>query len=261
MFWVVVFVALTSVNVFCDKEAEKTSCGCATNRPKTSSSSSSSPSCNDNNYNNNKYLKKENDDDVTIEDEEEDKKGEYNGENEVKAFLSTNQMSFIAGGTFLMGTNKPIFKADGEGPERKVEISSFYMDVHEVSNADFEVFVKSTGYVTEVKIKFNKSFSFIVTYICIQHVNPSRLILCLEVKESHSLCVIIYIFFVCGCFCTQSYSFLCVSNANNLHTIVWFQVFLSNINNYLISSYYFSLIIVICLHTVIWFQVTNYCNL
>ena len=38
-------------------------------------------------------------------------------------------------------------------------------------------------------------------------------------------------------------------------TVVLFQVFLSNTNNYMVSSNYFYLRIVICLHTVVWFQV------
>ena len=46
-----------------------------------------------------------------------------------------------------------------------------------------------------------------------------------------------------------------LSNTNNLHTVVWFQVSVSNTNNYTVASNYFYLIIVICLHT--WFQVTN----
>ena len=44
---------------------------------------------------------------------------------------------------------------------------------------------------------------------------------------------------------------------NNLYSIIWFQVFLSNTNNYMVSSNYFYLIIVICWHTVICFQETN----
>ena len=37
--------------------------------------------------------------------------------------------------------------------------------------------------------------------------------------------------------------------------IIWFQVFWSNTNNYMVSRNYFYL--KICLHTVIWFQVSN----
>ena len=36
-----------------------------------------------------------------------------------------------------------------------------------------------------------------------------------------------------------------------MHTIVWFQVFLSNIDNQMVSTKYFYLIIVTRLHTVI----------
>ena len=43
---------------------------------------------------------------------------------------------------------------------------------------------------------------------------------------------------------------------NNLHAVVWFQVFLSNTNDYVVSNNHFNSIIVICLYTVIWFQVT-----
>ena len=64
----------------------------------------------------------------------------------------THQMVEIEGGNFVMGTDKPIIYMDGEHPARKVTINSFWIDVHEVSNAEFELFVNSTGYVTEVCI-------------------------------------------------------------------------------------------------------------
>lgn len=78
--------------------------------------------------------------------------------NELIDFDKSN-MVLIQANTFLMGTNNPIFVADGEGPLREVNISSFYMDLHEVSNADFEKFVTETNYVTECE-KFNNSFVF-----------------------------------------------------------------------------------------------------
>lgn len=49
-----------------------------------------------------------------------------------------------------MGTDDPQIKQDGEAPARRVSIDAFYMDAYEVSNADFEKFVNSTGYLTEV---------------------------------------------------------------------------------------------------------------
>lgn len=61
-----------------------------------------------------------------------------------------HQMVKIPGGKFVMGTNEPVFHADGEHPARWVEIDSFYMDVYEVSNAEFELFVNANNYKTEV---------------------------------------------------------------------------------------------------------------
>ena len=55
-----------------------------------------------------------------------------------------NNMVLINGGAFTMGTDLPIFTNDGEAPARRVSLSSFYMDVHEVSNAEFARFVAKT---------------------------------------------------------------------------------------------------------------------
>lgn len=74
-------------------------------------------------------------------------------------YARTNQMVFIKGGKFMMGTDEPVFVADGEGPSREVTVSDFYLDVHEVSNAEFELFVNSTGYRTEAE-SFGDSFVF-----------------------------------------------------------------------------------------------------
>ena len=57
----------------------------------------------------------------------------------------------IESGTFTMGTNKPIFVVDGEGPERIVSLRSFKIDKYEVSNENFNEFVKATGYKTEAE--------------------------------------------------------------------------------------------------------------
>lgn len=53
---------------------------------------------------------------------------------------------------FTMGTNKPIFKSDGESPARTVFLSPFCMDQTQVSNLQFYQFVKETKYTTEVFI-------------------------------------------------------------------------------------------------------------
>lgn len=50
-----------------------------------------------------------------------------------------------------MGTHEPEIQQDGEGPARRVHLDSFYMDQYEVSNLEFERFVNSTGYITEVR--------------------------------------------------------------------------------------------------------------
>jgi len=65
----------------------------------------------------------------------------------------------INGDTYSMGTNDPVFVADGEGPKRKVTLNSFYIDKFEVSNKEFGAFVNATGYTTEAE-SFGDSFVF-----------------------------------------------------------------------------------------------------
>lgn len=63
----------------------------------------------------------------------------------------------IEGGTFSMGGDKPEGFEDmvatglpqgDEFPKHPVQVSSFWMDTHEVTNAEFAAFVEATGYVT-----------------------------------------------------------------------------------------------------------------
>lgn len=68
-------------------------------------------------------------------------------------------MSYITGGKFTMGTDKPIIFPDGESPARKVYLSSFYLDKYEVSNEEFKLFVDSTGYITDSEL-YGWSFVF-----------------------------------------------------------------------------------------------------
>ncbi|KAM5232406.1 formylglycine-generating enzyme isoform 2-T2 [Hipposideros larvatus] len=70
-----------------------------------------------------------------------------------------SKMVPIPAGVFTMGTDDPQIKQDGEAPARTVTIDAFYMDAYEVSNAEFEKFVNSTGYLTEAE-KFGDSFVF-----------------------------------------------------------------------------------------------------
>ncbi|WEK38269.1 MAG: formylglycine-generating enzyme family protein [Candidatus Pseudobacter hemicellulosilyticus] len=57
---------------------------------------------------------------------------------------STAGMVWIPGGNFSMGANE---FADAL-PKHTVRVKGFYMDAHEVTNAQFAAFVKATGYVT-----------------------------------------------------------------------------------------------------------------
>jgi formylglycine-generating enzyme required for sulfatase activity len=57
-----------------------------------------------------------------------------------------SKMVWIKGGGFMMGSDDPEFP--DAHPVHKVTVNSFWMDEHEVTNAEFARFVKSTGYVT-----------------------------------------------------------------------------------------------------------------
>lgn len=54
-------------------------------------------------------------------------------------------MVWIPGGTFLMGSDDHY---EEEAPAHTVEVSGFWMDKHLVTNAQFQKFVKTTGYIT-----------------------------------------------------------------------------------------------------------------
>jgi formylglycine-generating enzyme len=58
----------------------------------------------------------------------------------------------ISGGTFDMGGDNDQASPD-EYPKHKVQVASFYMDVTEVTNAQFKKFVDATGYVTTAERK------------------------------------------------------------------------------------------------------------
>lgn len=57
-----------------------------------------------------------------------------------------SKMVWIDGGTIEMGSEDPAFQ-DAQ-PVHKVTVDGFWMDEHEVTNAEFARFVKATGYVT-----------------------------------------------------------------------------------------------------------------
>ncbi|HUU32451.1 MAG TPA: formylglycine-generating enzyme family protein [Vicinamibacterales bacterium] len=59
---------------------------------------------------------------------------------------STAGMVRLQGGEFWMGLNDPAFP--DAGPAHRVRVSAFWMDATEVTNAQFQAFVRATGYVT-----------------------------------------------------------------------------------------------------------------
>jgi formylglycine-generating enzyme required for sulfatase activity len=59
----------------------------------------------------------------------------------------TRGMVYIKGGLFQMGADNNQARPD-EYPKHPVEVGAFWMDVHEVTNAQFKEFVDQTGYVT-----------------------------------------------------------------------------------------------------------------
>ncbi len=56
----------------------------------------------------------------------------------------------IPGGGFMLGAD-PVYGE--EGPPRKVFVSAFRLQAHEVTNSQFAAFVEATGYVTEAELK------------------------------------------------------------------------------------------------------------
>jgi formylglycine-generating enzyme len=55
------------------------------------------------------------------------------------------EMIWIAGGTFLMGSDSHYPE---EAPAHRVSVAGFWMDATTVTNADFAAFVAQSGYVT-----------------------------------------------------------------------------------------------------------------
>lgn len=79
--------------------------------------------------------------------------------NEAHGDEQKSGMMRIPGGEFLMGTDNPGIPADGEGPQRLVQVDSFFMDIHEVTNRQFQSFVEARDYITQAE-SFGDSFVF-----------------------------------------------------------------------------------------------------
>ncbi|HUM97918.1 MAG TPA: formylglycine-generating enzyme family protein [Chitinophagaceae bacterium] len=65
---------------------------------------------------------------------------------------SLTGMTLIPGGSFDMGGDNEQASAD-EYPKHKITVDSFYMDITEVTNAQFQKFVDATGYITTAERK------------------------------------------------------------------------------------------------------------
>src|SRR5471030_3197943 len=61
-------------------------------------------------------------------------------------------MVWIAGTDFMMGTDNRL-ALPNERPAHKVHVSGFWMDRHDVTNAEFRRFVEATGYVSTAEQK------------------------------------------------------------------------------------------------------------
>jgi formylglycine-generating enzyme required for sulfatase activity len=58
-------------------------------------------------------------------------------------FLSPAGMAYVSGGTFLMGRDGG---DEGEGPEHQVMVEPFFIDIYELTNEEYEKFVKATNH-------------------------------------------------------------------------------------------------------------------
>lgn len=61
-----------------------------------------------------------------------------------------NPMIWVPGGTFTMGEDP---RYSEEGPSHTVYVKGFWMNAHEVTNAEFAAFVKATRYRTMAERK------------------------------------------------------------------------------------------------------------
>lgn len=75
------------------------------------------------------------------------------GSQQQPSAIISSKMVHIPAGTFLMGTNDPAFP--DAHPVHKVTLKEFWMDEHEITNAEFEKFVNTTRYLTVAERKLD----------------------------------------------------------------------------------------------------------
>jgi formylglycine-generating enzyme required for sulfatase activity len=73
-------------------------------------------------------------------------------EQKVSTGVNVDNMVFITGGSFLMGSDK--FYAE-EKPVRRVTVDGFYIDKYSVTNEDYKKFADQTGYITVAERPLN----------------------------------------------------------------------------------------------------------
>lgn len=66
-----------------------------------------------------------------------------------------NPMILIPGGSFKMGADDDTGMPD-EYPQHTIQLDSFYLDAHEVTNDEFAAFVAATGYITTAERPISK---------------------------------------------------------------------------------------------------------
>ncbi|KAG7326094.1 hypothetical protein KOW79_009495 [Hemibagrus wyckioides] len=105
------------------------------------------------------------------EEEEEDGKGGASAQSPAHKYSerankeslnkedSLSKLVLMEGGWFLMGTDDPGIPQDGEGPQRRVWLDPYYIEEHEVTNLQFQLFTNITHHLTEAE-RFGDSFVF-----------------------------------------------------------------------------------------------------
>ncbi|XP_014214518.1 sulfatase-modifying factor 1-like [Copidosoma floridanum] len=70
---------------------------------------------------------------------------------EWSSFKDSRTVSTVMANWHYIGTDDLNHQFNGEGPRRLTKLKTFYIDKYLVSNVDFEMFVKETGYMTEAE--------------------------------------------------------------------------------------------------------------
>jgi formylglycine-generating enzyme required for sulfatase activity len=73
--------------------------------------------------------------------------------------VAPSDIAWFEAGQSFVGTDRPVLRADGEGPRRKAKLRRFGIERTAVTNRRFGEFVDATGYVTEAE-RFGWSFVF-----------------------------------------------------------------------------------------------------